>query len=108
MVIELWEKVIERHHCPSNREVDNTIKSISKKFVTKYHSDSVPRVGDVISVKQSKRAYVDWEVFNVIREIRDHDETVILEVKQYDNRKFYRSGSDSWFENIPLVTDIED
>ena len=35
MKIELWEKVIERYNCPSNREVHNTIKSIKKEKTSK-------------------------------------------------------------------------
>lgn len=108
MKIELWEKVIERYNCPSNREVHNTIKSIKKGFITEYCSNSVPRVGDVIAVRQRMRAYVEWEVLKVIRIVDDKDEKIILEVRQYSERSYYSSGSDSWFENIPLVIHIEE
>ena len=108
MKIELWEKVIERYNCPSNREVHNTIKSIKKGFITEYCSNSVPRVGDVIAVRQRMRAYVEWEVLNVIRIIKDNEESIVLEVRQYNERSYYNSGSDSWFENIPLVIHIEE
>lgn len=108
MKIELWEKVIERYNCPSNREVHNTIKSIKKNFITEYCSNSVPNIGDVIAVRQRMRAYVEWEVLKVIRIIDDKEEKIILEVRQYSERSYYSSGSDSWFENIPLVIHIEE
>ena len=108
MLIELWEKKIERFHTPANRETNDTIKSISKGFITEYCSNDVPRVGDVIAVRQRMRAYVEWEVLKVIRIINDKEEKIILEVRQYSEKSYYSSGSDSWFENIPLVIHIED
>ena len=108
MLIELWEKKIERFHTPANRETNDTIQSISKGFITEYCSNDVPHVGDVIAVRQRMRAYVEWEVLKVIRIIDDKEEKIILEVRQYSERSYYSSGSDSWFENIPLVIHIED
>ena len=108
MLIELWEKKIERFHTHANRETNDTIKSISKGFITEYCSNDVPRVGDVIAVRQRMRAYVEWEVLKVIRIIDDKEEKIILEVRQYNERSYYNSGSDSWFENIPLVIHIEE
>ncbi len=108
MLIELWEKKIERFHTPSNSETNDTIKSISKGFITEYRSNDVPRVGDVIAVRQRMRAYVEWEVLKVIRIIDDKEEKIILEVRQYSEKSYYSSGSNSWFENIPLVIHIEE
>lgn len=108
MLIELWEKKIERYHTPSNSETNDTIKSISKGFITEYCSNDVPRVGDVIAVRQRMRAYVEWEVLKVIRIIDDKEEKIILEVRQYSEKSYYSSGSNSWFENIPLVIHIEE
>ena len=108
MLIELWEKKIERFHTPSNSEINDTIKSISKGFITEYCSNDVPRVGDVIAVRQRMRAYVEWEVLKVIRIIDDKEEKIILEVRQYSEKSYYSSGSNSWFENIPLVIHIEE
>lgn len=108
MLIELWEKKIERFHTPSNSETNDTIKSISKGFITEYCSNEVPRVGDVIAVRQRMRAYVEWEVLKVIRIIDDKEEKIILEVRQYSEKSYYSSGSNSWFENIPLVIHIEE
>jgi hypothetical protein len=108
MLIELWEKKIERFHTPSNSETNDTIKSISKGFITEYCSNDVPRVGDVIAVRQRMRAYVEWEVLKVIRIIDDKEEKIILEVRQYSEKSYYSSGSNSWFENIPLVIHIEE
>ena len=108
MLIELWEKKIERYHTPANRETNDTIKSISKGFITKFHSNNIPVVGEVLAVRQSKCAYVEWEVLKVIREIRDGDEKIILEVRQYSERTLHHSGSDSWVEDIPLVIHVEE
>lgn len=108
MLIELWEKKIERYHTPSNSETNDTIKSISKGFITEYCSNDVPRVGDVIAVRQRMRAYVEWEILKVIRIIDDKEEKIILEVRQYSEKSYYSSGSNSWFENIPLVIHIEE
>lgn len=106
MRIELWEKVIERHHCPSNREIHHTIKSIKKRFIAFYTSESIPREGEVISMNMRDYANQDYIVHKVIRDVR-MEEKIILEVSIYDIRSYYCSGSDSWFEEIPLVTDIE-
>ena len=107
MRIELWEKVIERYSCPSNREIHNTIKSIKKRFIAFYNSDNIPRECEVISLNLREYANQDYLVNKVIRDVR-REEKIILEVSVYDIRSYYCSGSDSWFEEIPLVIDVED
>ena len=71
MRIELWEKVIERHHCPSNREIHHTIKSI-KKHHFKLMVTSLQTENSIYDIEFNKKIIVIGNESNgVSPEIQD-------------------------------------
>ena len=108
--IVLVSKIIKRNNIPCNRELNGKISNISRKELGMYESESVPRVGDIIWFTDN--CYYD--VLCVIRYIdkspvdgSNQENYIILEVKEHSNRYLYAYGSDSWIEEIPLVTEID-
>lgn len=110
MRVEFYKKNIERHHTPHNREIDDTIKSISKELLFKINTSKVPELGEIINLQGTK--YIVKNVIRMIDYVFEDKEVdseyFIVEVIGYSGYFIHSHGSDSWGENIPLVCDIED
>lgn len=114
MKITLVEKEVVRHDCPNNSAVNNRIKQIQKNVIGSYSAIHLPHEGDVISFSNGKN-YDIIKVVHIVKKLVDDmysailpEETdVVLEVCEHSSRHFFNSGSNSFFEEIPLVTEIE-
>jgi hypothetical protein len=102
MKFTLITQEIERHDTPNNSSVNYRIKSINKVVLGFMSSQYKPEKEEVI-----KFGNENYEVVKVIRVVkRDHEE-FFVQVVPYNTSRFESYGSNSWYEDIPLVIDIE-
>lgn len=108
MVLEIYLKTIERHDTPHNRDTHRKIKNVKKKLLLKLTTSHLPEITEIINIEGTK--------YKVIKKIRMIDyvndgeadsEYFMIEVMPYSEQTLYSSGSDSWYEHIPLVCDME-
>lgn len=102
MKFTLVSQEIERHDTPHNSSVNNKIKSIKKVVIGVMSSQYKPEKEEVIKFNNE-----NYEVVKVIRNVkRDHEE-FFVQVVPYNTSRFKSYGSNSWYEDIPLVIDME-
>lgn len=101
MIMNIIMVSIERYNCPSNSDIDDTIKSIKKIDIGKLYSEIVPQIGEIIRFKN-----INYVVKHIIRNIEETPETFTIQVTEYNEYRVRSSGSNSWEERIPLCIDI--
>ena len=114
MKITIIEKTVTRYHTQCNRELDGRINSITANPLSNYNSDIIPRCGDVICL--DGKYYDITNVIHMMTKLWDrandvpafHETDVVLEVKPHSNKHIYNNGSDSFVEEIPLVTQVNE
>lgn len=108
MRVEFYKKTIERYHTPHNREINDTIKSISKELLFKINTSKVPELGEIINIQGTK--YIVKNIIRMIDYVFENKEVdseyFVVEVVGYSGYSVHSHGSDSWGETIPLVCDI--
>lgn len=106
MDIKVYKKHIKRYNTPYNRNTDGQIIEITKEFVCEFKSSHVPEINEILYLEDEGLA------LKVVKKIRMlnafNEEYFVLEVITYTGREYFSKGSDSWYETIPLVVDIED
>lgn len=103
MLIYVWEKIVERIDDPYSGSIDHHLKNEYKKYIFKFSSDIVPRVGEDIRI-----APYDWTVTNVAYECFDNCSlTINLTVKKRDKERLVKYGSHCWNEPNVSILDLE-
>lgn len=107
MLVKIIEKIVERHHCPFNKELDGKISKVSKNLLFELETGKIPEKNEILNV--SGKNYV---VTNKIRMIGDivngktSTEYFIVECMLYDASHVNCKCSENKNEDIPLVCDI--
>ena len=106
MKIKMYMKNINRYDMPDNRSKHRHILNINRIFVSELLTDHVPEIGEIIFIKDKNEYYIVSKKIRVVS--NKHTKEFILEVSPYSTKTFMQSGSDQWWEDIPLVTDLQD
>lgn len=107
MKYELQIKKIERHYRPDNSDINQTIKSISKRTLDSFWSDTPVQIGEIIRLNKPDNL-ATYKVEEIIRIIDAIEDYCILEVSKVNTCKLYKYTNSSWTEDIPLIIDIEE
>lgn len=102
MKVDIVMIEVERHNCPSNSDIDHHIKSIKKINIGQIFTCYPPHIGETIVFKNK-----NYKIIEVIRTFKDRIEHYTVQVVEYNTKRFQEYGSHTWYEDIPLVTDIE-
>lgn len=105
MKVKVYRKMIERHKCPSRSDIDGTIKNITKELVAELSLQYLPSVGEILYIEEQDKRY---KILNKIHVVSSGGgEYFVLEVIPFDPSSYHANGSNAWYENIPLVIDIQ-
>ena len=102
MKVDIAMIEVERYTCPSNSDIDHHIKNIKKINIGQFSTHYLPQINEVIVFKNK-----NYRIVEVIRTFKDRLEQYTVQVVKYNTKRFQEYGSNTWYEDIPLVTDIK-